>query len=111
MLKYFFLALILIQAAFAQRLTMDERRKKILGIIDEELSEVSRLAKQQNYRSPETVLRLSELNLEKARLWRETENESYLSIPPEERRGLNKASYFKQSNEYFKAANTAALNL
>jgi hypothetical protein len=105
------LILILIQSAFAQKISIDERRKRILGIIDEELSEATRLAKQQEYRAPDTILRMSELYLEKARLWREVENEQYLSIPPEERRNLNKSSYFKQSAQYFQTANNSAKTL
>ena len=40
MLKILFLLLIIIQTAFAAKLSLDERRKKILAIVDEELSEV-----------------------------------------------------------------------
>ena len=94
--------------ALAQKLTMDARRKQILEIVEQELSEVTRLSKQENFGSPDTILRVSELNLEKARLWRETENEQFLSIPPEERRGLNKKDYFKKSAQFFDAANQAA---
>lgn len=108
MLKYLLITLIIFEAAFAARLTLDDRRKKILSIVDEELAEVSRLAKQQNYKSPDTLLRVSELNLEKARLYREVENEQYLSIPVEQRRNVNKNSYFEQSNNFFKTANTSA---
>lgn len=109
MLRFFLLTLLLIEAAFAAKLTLDDRRKKILAIVDEELSEVSRLAKQQNYRSPDTLLRLSELNLEKGRLYREAENEQYLSIPSEQRRGMNRAEFFKASSKYFDNANDSAL--
>lgn len=108
MLKFFLVALILTQAAFAQKLAVDERRKRILNIVDEELSETSRLAKQQDFRQPETILRMSELYLEKARIWREIENERYLSLSPEQRRGATKASYFKQSAAFFEEANDFA---
>jgi len=108
MLKYFFFSIFFISSVFGEQLSMDERRKKILSIVDEELTEVSRLAKQQNYGSPDTLLRLSELNLEKARLWREVENERYLSIAPEERRNHKKADYFKKSSSYFDKANESA---
>jgi hypothetical protein len=108
MLKSFVVFALFSQLAFSQKLTMDERRKQILGIVDQELSEVSRLAKQENFGSPDTLLRISELNLEKARLWRETENEQYLSIPPEQRRDVTKSDYFKKSAQYFDAANDAA---
>lgn len=111
MLKYLFILLLLSQAVLAQKISVDERRKRILGIVEEELSEASRLAKQQEFKSPDTLLRMSELFLEKARLWREMENEQYLSIPPEKRRSLDKKSYFKRSNDYFESANKYALNV
>lgn len=111
MLKTVLLSLLLVDAAFAAKLSLDDRRKKILGIVDEELGEVSRLARQQDYKSPDTLLRLSELNLEKARLFREAENEQFLSIPPEERRTLKKDEYFKTSTKFFEAANVAALQV
>jgi tetratricopeptide (TPR) repeat protein len=107
MLKYLFL-LLFVGTAFAQKLSLDERRSKIIGIIDEELSEVSRLARQQDYRDPNILMRMSELNLEKARLWRETENEKYLSIEPEKRRDLDKDDFFKRSTKYFNEANQSA---
>lgn len=107
MLKYLLLSVLIANSVWGAKLTLDERRKKILSIVDEELSEVSRLAKQQDYKSPDTLLRLSELNLEKARLWREVENEQYLNIPAEERRNLNKKDYFGSSNKFFDAANDA----
>ncbi len=107
MLKYLLLSL-LISTAFAQKLSLDERRTKIISIVDEELAEVSRLAKQQSYKDPNILLRMSELNLEKARLWREVENEKYLAIPAEKRRDLNKADYFRKSSKYFNDANQTA---
>jgi hypothetical protein len=107
MLKYFFL-LLFISTAFAQKLTLDERRSKILNIVDEELAEISRLAKQQNYKDPSILVRMSELNLEKARLWREVENEKFLAIPPEKRRDMDKDSFFNKSTKYFNDANQTA---
>lgn len=107
MLKYLFLALFL-STAFAQKLTLDQRRQKIISIVDEELAEVSRLAKQQDYQDPNNLLRLSELNLEKARLWREQENEKFLSIDPEKRRDLDKDNFFQRSTKYFNDANQTA---
>ncbi len=79
--------------------------------MDEELSEVSRLSRQQDFKNPDTLLRVSELNLEKARLFREVENEQYLSIPVEQRVSVNKNDYFQESNKYFEAANDAALKV
>lgn len=109
MLKYFLLILIVAQSVMAARLTIDDRRRKIIAIVDQELAEVSRLAKQQNYKSPDTLFRVAELNLEKARLYREMENEQYLAIPVEERKRISKNDYFARSNKLFDAANDAGL--
>lgn len=109
LIKFFLVTLILIQSAFA--ITLDERRKKIIGIIDEELSEVSRLNKQTGSRNPDNLLRMAELYLEKARLWREKENQEYLALPPKIRRKTNKKKYFSQSARYFKSANNLCLRL
>jgi hypothetical protein len=111
MLKYFFIFILVVEAALAQKISVDDRRKRILSIIDEELAEVSRLAQQQDYKNPESILRISELQLEKARLWREIENETFLSVPADQRRTVNKSSYFKKSAEFFEAANNSALGL
>jgi tetratricopeptide (TPR) repeat protein len=111
MLKFVLLLIILVEAVLAAKLTLDDRRKKILSIVDEELSEVSRLSRQQDFKNPDTLLRVSELNLEKARLFREVENEQYLSIPVEQRVSVNKNDYFRESNKYFEAANDAALKV
>lgn len=102
------LILLISFSAFAEKPSLDARRKEILSIIDEELKEVSRLASQQNYANPDTILRVAELNMEKARLWRETENEQYLAIEPEKRREVKKSDYFKKSDDYFDEANNAA---
>ncbi len=108
MLRFLLLTVLLVEAAFAAKLTLDERRKKILSIVEEELQETSRLARQQDYKSPDTLLRLSELNLEKGRLYREAENEQYMAIPPEERRSVSRNDFFKNSSKFFDAANDAA---
>ena len=75
---------------------LDQRRTEIIRIVDEELSEVYRLAQQQDFRQPDTILRISELNLEKARHWKEAENEKYLALEPEKRRNADKKSYFRK---------------
>ena len=95
--------LISINLSLADRI--DDRRNKIIKIINEELSEVQRLNGQRNNRDPNLLLRMAELNLEKARLWKEKENKDFLSIPIKKRRKLNKKRYFRQSNKYFNEAN------
>lgn len=107
MLKFLFL-LLLSQSVFAQKMTMDQRRKQILSIVDDEIKEVTRLAKQESFGNPDTLLRISELNLEKGRLFRENENEQFLSIPSAERQTINREQFFKRSSTYFDAANDTA---
>jgi tetratricopeptide (TPR) repeat protein len=85
-------------------LSLDKRREQIIEIINEELSEVSRLAKQTKYKNPDHLLRMAELNLEKARLWREKENQEYLALSNKKRRQTNKKRYFKKSTSYFNRA-------
>lgn len=107
MLRYAFgIFLISTQLTYAQNI--DSRRQQILKIVDEELMEVSRLAKQQNYQSPDTLFRMAELNLEKGRHWLDFENENYLKLSPEQRRTVNRDQFFKNSKMYFQRANSAA---
>ena len=102
MTKYLLALLILCSQSFG--LSLDSRREKIIEIINEELSEVERLAKQTRYRNPDHLLRMAELNLEKARLWREKENQEYLSLSNAKRRRAKKSRYFKKSSSFFKKA-------
>lgn len=110
MLRYLFLLLI-VTPVLAQKLSLDDRRAKIVSIVNEELAEVKRLARQQEYKSPDTLLRIAELYLEKARHYREAENDRYLGIPFEKRRSLKKDDYFKRSSSLFSLANKAALRV
>lgn len=89
---------------------IEQRRAQIINIIDEELNEISRLSAQRRS-SPELLLRSAELNLEKARLFKEKENSDFLSLSPEKRRKSNKASYFRSSTNYFNKANNIAVQL
>ncbi|MBY0516741.1 MAG: hypothetical protein K2P81_07530 [Bacteriovoracaceae bacterium] len=96
-------------AAFAAGSGDDKRRDRILGIIDEELQEVTRLSKQRNNSDAELLLRAAELHLEKARLQRESENEKFLAIPAEKRREEDQDKFYAQSNRSFNNANQYAL--
>lgn len=92
-------------------LSLDERRQQIIEIIDEELDEISRLSKDVKGQNPNYLLRMAELNLEKARLWREKENRVYLDIPAKKRSRVNKASYFKKSSRFFSRANKLCITI
>lgn len=87
-------------------LDLDSRREKIIEIIDEELNEVERLSKRSL--RPDYLLRMAELNLEKARLYREKENQNFLAVPTSKRRKTNKSSYFKTSTKFFNEASRLA---
>lgn len=98
-------------AATASALSLDERRQRIVSIIDEELSEIERLSSQVNGSNPDHLLRMAELNLEKARLWREKENQEFLDLPNATRRKTNKSRYFRKSASYFAKANALAVSI
>lgn len=89
---------------------VEQRRRQILKIIDEEILEVRRLTNQSR-KDPDLMLRLAELNLEKARLWREKENQDYLKLPEKVRRKAKKSNYFKRSNTYFNKANKVCIEI
>lgn len=89
---------------FLKASEVEERRRAILEIIDEELREVKNLSNQYNGKNPELLLRAAELNLEKARLWRDKENEKYFDIPEKDRKKINRRSFFKTSQNYFDRA-------
>ncbi|MCY4524108.1 MAG: hypothetical protein OXB84_05150, partial [Halobacteriovoraceae bacterium] len=59
---------------------MESRRSDLLKIINEELKEIKRLNSYQRKQDPDFMLRMAELYLEKARLYREYENEKYISL-------------------------------
>ncbi|MAX65815.1 MAG: hypothetical protein CME66_02665 [Halobacteriovoraceae bacterium] len=106
---FFLLCSLLGMNSFSQDL--DQRRKQIINIINEELQEVRRLSAQRGHNNPDLFLRMAELNLEKARLYREKENNDYLSLTPKKRKRINKKSFFSQSSKYFQEANQLCLKI
>ncbi len=106
MLKASFLSILFFLSFLSQ--ASDERRARIIAVINEELSEVTRLSQQRNNKDPELLLRVAELHLEKARLTREEENEKYLEIPADKRRGINENQYYAGSTRSFQNANQYA---
>lgn len=109
--RLIFTLLIAIASQSLWALSLDQRRQAIIGIIDEELNEIQRLSSAVNARNPDYLLRMAELNLEKARLWREKENEAYLEMSDDQRRRTNRAKYFSRSASYFQQANRLAVAL
>lgn len=100
---------VLVNISFA--ISLDERRQKIIQLIDRELKEVDRLVRNVRRSDPKLLLRTAELNLEKARLWKEKENEEFLKIPADQRAKVNKKKYFQRSTRYFVEAKKDCLEL
>ena len=111
MLRIFLILLVLTTSLSSFADEVEERRKKIIGIINDELSEVQRLNSQTGSRNPDLLLRMAELNLEKARLYREKENKEFLDIPPEKRRKMSTKKFYAQSTRYFNEANRLAITI
>lgn len=106
----FILILSSLSSTFCFGQNLEKRRAQIINIINEEIKEISRLSSQRR-NTPDLLLRVAELNLEKGRLWREKENSDFLSIPADRRKKLNKKNYFKKSTRYFREANNLCLKL
>jgi hypothetical protein len=102
-LQFIFLLLLVFSAGFAA-----DRRIVLLEVIDQELSEVSRLSQQSGNRDPQLRLRIAELLLEKARIIKDQENEAYIALSPAKRRSVRKSKYFKNSANLFKQAQKTA---
>mgnify|MGYP001627329694 CR=1 FL=1 len=107
--RNFFHLLVICALVLPGRSFSDEkRRSRILGIIEEELGEVTRLSRVAGNRDPELLMRAAELNLEKARLQREAEHERFLALSPEQRRGADQARAYASSTRSFQTANQYA---
>lgn len=91
--------------------TVEDRRQEIIKIINEELSEVYKLSQHLNHRNPDHLLRMAELNLEKARLYREKENKDYLALSSSQRRKTTKNSFFKTSRKYYSEADKLCMRI
>ncbi len=99
-----FLQLIVILILCSSVTAADDRNSKIISVIDMELSELSRMSRVSKNQDPELLLRIAELYLEKARVIRDSENQSFFSKTVEERRNINKKTFYGQSQSYFKKA-------
>lgn len=104
MLKHLLVFCLLMFAVKSFGEDLNKRRAVIVKVINEELKEVARLSKQYKHRNPRLLLRIAELYLEKARLIRDFENNSFLNLPPSVRSKTNKGQFFKDSTKYFRRA-------
>lgn len=101
MLKNFILIFFFIIIAFELRANVDARRDKLIGVIDEELREVTRLNQRTRGQKPDLLLRMAELLLEKARLAKEVENAKFLSLNSQQRERLDRDKLYATSRSYF----------
>jgi len=108
-MKYYCLAIAILVSMLSLNSQADDRKQKLLNILDEELSEVIRLNNQIQARNPNLLLRTAELYLEKARILKEVENERFLSLPFDKRQKVSKKALFKGSNRYFSKAQRVCL--
>lgn len=85
-----------------------QRRSQILSIINEEIKEIVKISSENNHKKPKLLLRIAELNLEKARLIKDKEQEDFRKISPKQRARTNKKKYFRKSKKYFVKAQKIA---
>lgn len=97
----------LVYSALSYSGTAQEKRQALIGIVDEELSELTRLTKHTKDKNPNHIFRMAELFLEKARLLKDGENEKFLSMPVKERANADKEKIFSGSRSYFVKAQQA----
>lgn len=77
------------------------KREQLLGIVNEELKEITRLNKQTRSSRPNLLLRMAEILLEKARIIKDGENEKFLELSNKQRASLDRKAFFKESNKNF----------
>jgi tetratricopeptide (TPR) repeat protein len=98
------IAILLLLISFSVTANVDHRRAQLIGVIDQELREVTRINQQSNSNNPTLLLRMAELLLEKARLIKEQENTRFLELPPQQRSRVNRNQFFGESKKYFDQA-------
>ena len=89
----------------------EDKRDSLMIIIDEELNEIDRLARQTKKFNPELQFRKAETILEKGRLIKERENEDFLNIDAKYRGKVKKSQYFRQSYRYYLWSKNIALSI
>lgn len=100
--SYIVLLFLLFSSLFVK--AQDDRRVKIINIINKELIEVDKISKQYGGNNPSLYLKKAELYLEKGRLEREIENQRYLGVPAQKRSQISKSSFFQASSQSFQEA-------
>lgn len=111
MSRYLFCLLALLSGLNLSLANDEGRRREIINLLNQEISEVSRLSKQIGHQNPKLLLRMAELYLEKGRLLKETENRRFLELPIKKRKRLDKDKFFKNSRKYFVRAQKICLDV
>ena len=97
-MKYLVLILIFI-STYANNLST--RRQQLVSVIDEQISELSRLSRVSNNRNPTILLRIAEAYLEKGRIIRDQENDDFFKLSIKQRQRINKRKFYARSKSYF----------
>ncbi len=80
-----------------------DRRYELLKIIDMEIAEIVRIGRAVSS-NPKHLIHLAELNLEKARHFKDLENEKFLKMPLAKTKNINRKHFFKKSRKYVSKA-------
>ncbi len=107
MIKYLVIALFCL-STFAD---LSARRRQLINIIDNQINELTRLARVSGGRNPVTLLRIAEAYLEKGRILRDQENEDFFNIPLKKRKRVNKKKFFAKSKTYFTRAQSTGYQI
>ncbi len=103
--------LIIFLICFTTLANNSARRKQLISIIDNQINELSRLARVSGGNNPVTLLRIAEAYLEKGRILRDQENDDFFKLPIKTRSKVNKSSFFKNSRSYFKRAQSTGYQI
>ena len=72
--------LVIFLLTFSVLANLSTRRQQLVRVIDEQISELSRLSRVSGNRDPVILLRIAEAYLEKGRILRDQENEDFFKL-------------------------------
>lgn len=96
--------LVIFLLTFSVLANLSTRRQQLVRVIDEQISELSRLSRVSGNSDPVILLRIAEAYLEKGRILRDQENEDFFKLSIKQRQRINKNKFYAKSKAYFKKA-------
>jgi len=101
----FILIALFVFSTFARaQSSAESRRNELASIVDEELKEIVRLNKMKRGNDPQLLLRMAEGYLDKARIVKEIELAKFMATETKNRSGIDKGSFFSNSNRFYSQA-------